>query len=183
MLATPGERVRVTRDGGASERALLLCVHEDTQQAEVEILDGSELLVSLESLRPLEDFEASPAVGAGANAVACAEQCKAHGNALSKLRDRSAALEYYLRGSRVLRDNAPITEGARCLVVGSANARSVVLTGGARGGGSSPPAAQLRLALVLTREAGRCEVLYEPVAPLGAPVLDSGMSVGFGRAL
>jgi hypothetical protein len=143
--------VRVTREG-ASERALLLCVHDESAQAEVELLDGTEALVQLASLRQLRSFELAPAGAAGQYAVAFAERCKTHGNALFKLRDLSAALEFYLQGSRALRDDAPVAEGSRCVVLPASNGR----------------AQGLRCAMVLTRDVERCEVLYESLTPPAA---------------
>lgn len=147
-VPSPGQKVRVTR-AGASERALLLCVHGESAQAEVEMFDGTEALVPLVSLLPLESFELGPVDAAGLDAVAFADRCKARGNMLFKLRDLAAALEFYLMGSRALRDDAPLAEGSRCVVVPAGNGRPQ----------------SLRSAMVLTRQGDRCEVLYEPPSP------------------
>lgn len=147
---TPGCTARLTRDG-ASERVLVLCLHE--ARAEVEREGGVEELVDVSMLRPLEPFEGSTARRGEESAVDYAERCKANGNVLFKLRDLGAALAWYQSGSRALHRGAPIEPGARVLVLP----------------GDGEP---MRSALVLTHDGDECAVEYEPAAASVASVCE-----------
>ena len=147
---TPGCTARLTRDG-ASERVLVLCLHE--ARAEVEREGGVEELVDASMLRPLEPFEGSTARRGEESAVDYAERCKANGNVLFKLRDIGAAIAWYQSGSRALHRGAPIEPGARVLVLP----------------GDGEP---LRSALVLTHDGDECAIEYEPAAASVASVCE-----------
>ena len=113
-----GQRIRVAplSADGISRRALILALDDDDKlEIEYEGSGGAEEdVVPITRCSPLLPFElvSEPAE----TPTARAEQLKVAGNSVFKLRDSSAAIEYYVAALKALQADAPLSAGARCLV-------------------------------------------------------------------
>jgi hypothetical protein len=171
-----GQRVRVApvAADGVSRRALILAFDgEDRAEVEYEKSNGEEDVVPIARCSALMPFEESPAPQLPA--AEAAEQHKAYGNSLFKLRDAAAALEQYVLGLKRLQADSPLSTGARCLIRpadGDPAGRAAI-------GGHA-----LRSAMVLVMEEdGSSDVSYErddATAQPGGPVGGGGGGGGGG---
>lgn len=99
-----------------------LCLGADGCDVEFEGNGEEASNVSLARIAPLLDFEVGAVRGAPGSAEeeeappVRAEQHKQQGNQLFKLHDHAAAADEYTAGLRLLRTEAKLSTGARCLV-------------------------------------------------------------------
>lgn len=155
-LLSVGQRVRISEGVASSRRALILCLDADGCDVEFEGNGEEASNVSLARIAPLLDFEVGAVRGAPGSAEeeeappVRAEQHTQQGNQLFKLHDHAAAADEYTAGLRLLRTEAKLSTGARCLVKPT--------DGGTRVRGA--------LLMVLDQAAGAADLLYEAISRL-----------------
>jgi len=137
------QRVRVTLDDNLRRRGTVLCIHAENGTCEIEFDDGTEAVVPMTSTQPLLEWERAGS-GVSTAGPSRAEELKAQGNELFKLRDAEAALQRYMSALREL--SCPLTPGSRCLV------KPVEGNGAARAA----------LVLTLDPDGAALDVEYEP---------------------